>query len=262
MNDWPDHEQLLARYREWLDQTQAECDALDETHTDDQLLGEQVGLYQLAEQLTALRHDVKLLTKATRGAEERNEATLTSMNAAIEQFRSVAPREEEVSKNAARPLVEAIVGLDESLVRGRQVIEQARRRVLQEWNTELAEVRDRLDELYRTQPWWRRALIGPWHRAARDAYSERSLEIGRNIFDSLLEGYNLIQDRLRRVMQEQSIIRMECVGRPADPHSMTVVEAVSDPSRLPGTVVEEIRPGYHWAGTVLRFAEVKAVGEH
>jgi molecular chaperone GrpE len=47
----------------------------------------------------------------------------------------------------------------------------------------------------------------------------------------------------------------------ADPHCMTVVEVVSDPSRRPGTVVEEVRPGYHWDGTVFRFAEVKAVGE-
>jgi molecular chaperone GrpE len=261
MNDWPDQEQVLSRYRHWLDQTQAECDALDGASIDDQPMGDPVGLYQLAEQLTALRHDVKLMTKATRGAEERNEATLASMNAAIEQFRATAPREEEAARKAARPLVEAIVAMDESLVRGRQVIEQARQRVLDEWNTELTEVRNRLDELYRTQPWWRRMLIRPWHQATRDVYSGRSLETGRNIFDSLLEGYNLIQNRLRRAMQEQSIVRMECVGELADPHCMTVVEAVSDPSRQPGTVVEEVRPGYHWGGTVLRFAEVKAVGE-
>ncbi len=261
MNEWPDHEQVLSRYRDWLEQTQVECNSVADTSADDQSQGQPVGLFQLAEQLTALRHDVKLMTKATRGAEERNEATLASMNAAIEQFRSIVPREDEAAQKVARPLVEAIVGLDESLVRGRQVIEQARHRVLEEWNTELAEVRDRLDELYRTQPWWRRMLIRPWHHATRDVYSGRSLETGRDIFDSLLEGYNLIQNRLRRAMQEQSIVRMECVGRPADPHCMTVVEAVSDPSRQPGTVVEEIRPGYHWNGTVLRFAEVKAVGE-
>jgi molecular chaperone GrpE (heat shock protein) len=261
MNNWPDHEQILSRYRDWLDQTQAECDLLDGQSADDETSVEPIGLYQLAELLTALRHDVKLMTKASRGVEERNEATLLSMNAAIEQFRAVAPQEDEAAQKAARPLVEAIVGLDESLVRGRRVIEQARQRVLEEWNTELGEVRDRLDELYRTQPWWRRAIIRPWHRATRDVYSGRSLETGRNIFDSLLEGYNLIQNRLRRAMQEQLIVRMECIGEMADPHCMTVVEVVADPSRRAGTVVEEVRPGYHWAGTVLRFAEVKAVGE-
>ena len=56
---------------------------------------------------------------------------------------------------------------------------------------------------------------------------------------------------------------MNSVGQPrASPMaSMTVVEVVRDPSRRPGTVVEEVRPGYCWDGRVLRFAEVKAVGE-
>jgi molecular chaperone GrpE len=260
MDDWPDHEQILSRFRDWLDQTQAESALLDEQPGHDDSPGDAIGLYQLAEQLTALRHDVKLLTKASRGAEERNEATLLSMNAAIEQFRSVASREEEEEKTA-RPLVEAIVELDESLVRGRRVIEQARQRMLADWTEELREVRDHLDELYRTQPWWRRALIRPWHQATRDLYSGRALDTGRNIFDSLLEGYDLILNRLRRTMQERSIVRMECLGQPADPHCMTVIEVVSDPSRRAGTVTEEIRPGYHWDGRVFRFAEVKAVGE-
>ena len=43
---------------------------------------------------------------------------------------------------------------------------------------------------------------------------------------------------------------------------MTVLEVVSDPCREHGTVVEVVRPGYHWRGSVFRFAEVKAVGEH
>ncbi len=261
MNDWPDHEQLLSRFRDWLTQTQAECASLDEYSVEDELPHEKVGLYQLTEQLTALRHDVKLLTKTSRGLEERNEATLLSMNAAIDQFRTVTPQQEAAAQEAARPLVAAIIALDESLVRGRRVIEQARRRILEDWHVELQEVRNRLDTLYRTQPWWRRALIGPWHRATRDVYAEHSLNTGRDIFDSLLEGYDLIQNRLQRTMQEQAIVRMQCVAKQADPHCMTVVEVVNDPAHPPGAVVEEVRPGYYWNENVFRFAEVKAVGQ-
>ena len=85
------------------------------------------------------------------------------------------------------------------------------------------------------------------------------LEI-RRLFDALLEGYDLLQNRLHRTMHQQSIVRMQCLGEAADPNRMTVVEVVSDLSRRPGTVVEEVRPGYCWDGRVLRFAEVKAVG--
>ncbi|MBL7044298.1 MAG: nucleotide exchange factor GrpE [Pirellulaceae bacterium] len=259
MDNWPDHDEILTRFRGWLDQTRDECETLGEHATDGELLNEPAGLYQLVEQFTALRHDMKLLTKTARGTEERNEATLVSMQAAIEQFRAVEPKEAEAADKAARPLVEALVDLDESLVRGQRVIEQARRRFVAEVSAEMQEARDRLDALYRTQPWWRRLLCRPWHEATRDVYSGNAFETGRGVFDSLLEGYDLIQNRLRRTMQEQSIVRMECVGKPADPNSMTVIEAVNETGRLPGTVVEEVRPGYFWKGKVLRFAEVKAV---
>jgi molecular chaperone GrpE (heat shock protein) len=104
-------------------------------------------------------------------------------------------------------------------------------------------------------------LCRPWHEATFKLTTGHALDTFRTIIDSLLEGYDLIEQRLRRTMQEQSIVRMQCLGEQADPNRMTVVEVVSDLSRQAGTVVEEVRPGYCWRGGVLRFAEVKAVGE-
>jgi len=204
---------------------------------------------------------MKLLTKASRGAEERNEATLVSMQAAIEQFRAVEVKEAEAADRSARPLVEAIIELDESLSRCRGVIETARNRALEETSSEMNELRQRLDELFATQSWWRRLLCRPWHDATKDLYSARAIETQRSIFDALLEGYSLIEKRLHRAMAEQSILRMDCVGKQADPHSMTVLETVSNASRPAGMVVEEVRTGYYWRGNVFRFAEVKAVGK-
>ena len=259
MGNLPDHEEILTRFRGWLDQARSECDSSDENLPEE--FGEPLGLYHLVEQFTALRHDMKLLAKATRGTEERNEATLVSLQAAIEQFRGVKAEEQEAADKAARPLVEALVELHESLERCRSAIEQAKHRVLKDVNAELKEGRDRLDELFRTQPWWRRLLCRPWHEAARDLCSDHAADAYRNIFDSLLEGYDLIASRLHRTMQQQSIVRIPCLDEPADPNRMTVVEVVADPTRRPGTVVEEVRPGYCWNGRVLRFAEVKAIGE-
>ncbi len=261
MDNWPDREETLTSFRDWLDQTRCECDSLDEYAADEEGPDESVGLYHLVEQFTALRHDMKLLTKATRGTEQRNEATLLSLQAAIEQFRSVESKEEEAADKAARPLAEALVELAESLERCRGVIEGAKHRVLKDVHDEFKEGRDRLDELFRAQPWWRRILCRPWHKAARGLYSDHAADTYRNIFDSLLEGYDLIENRLRRTMVQRSIVRIACLGEQADPNRMNVVEVVGDPTRRPGTVIEEVRPGYCWDGRVLRFAEVKAVGE-
>ncbi|MHB8899009.1 MAG: nucleotide exchange factor GrpE [Thermoguttaceae bacterium] len=262
MDRWPDQEEILARFRGWLDRTRAECDGLEETPGDEGGEGDSVGLYELVEQLTALRHDVKLLTKAARGMDEGTEATRLSLQAAIEQFRSVGTNEEAAADKAARPLVEAMVDLDEALIRCRRAIAQAGSRVAEDLNAELREAGERLDALFRAQPWWRKMLCRPWHEAARSVYSGRALDTCRAIFGSLLEGYDLIDKRLHRLMDEQSIVQIPCLGQPADPKRMTVVEVVSDASRPPGTVIEEIRPGYCWKGRIVRFAEVKAVGEH
>jgi molecular chaperone GrpE len=81
----------------------------------------------------------------------------------------------------------------------------------------------------------------------------------RDIFDSLLEGYGLMLSRLQRAMTKAELYRIQCVGKPADPNLMTVVEAVDDPLRPPGLVIDELRPGYYWKGKVIRFAEVRAV---
>jgi molecular chaperone GrpE len=81
----------------------------------------------------------------------------------------------------------------------------------------------------------------------------------RDILDSLVAGYQLILNRLQRVMKEQEIYRMECVGKPVDPNSMTVMEVVEDSVSPPGLVVEEVRPGYYWKAKVFRYAEVRAI---
>lgn len=260
MSNWPDQEAVLARFRDWLDEARSEGESLEQDASKHPP-ADPVGLYQLVEQFTALRQDVKLLAKSTRGTEERNEATLLSLGAAIEQFRGVQAKEEEAADKAARPLVEAFVELDESLVRGRRAIVQAKQRILEDVSAGLIEAGRRLDDLFRTQPWWRRLLCRPWHRAAKAVYASGTLDTYRNIFDSLLEGYDLIQDRTHRAMRQLSIARMECLGQLADPNRMNVVEVISDVTRRPGTVIEEIRPGYCWQGRVVRFAEVKAVGE-
>jgi molecular chaperone GrpE len=259
-NDWPATEQILDRFRNWLDETRTEVELLTEDGGD-QTETQAVGLYQLVEQLTALRHEVKLLTKSIRGGEERGEATLLSMQAAIEQFQSVCGDDLRAPNRSARPWVEAIVDLDEALQRGRRAMENARHLMRGQADKQLTEARERLEQLYRAQPWWRRALCRPWHEALQEIYSGSTTSSQRPLFDSLLEGYDLIQARLQRTLDEHAIIRMQCVGRQVDPHSMTVIETLSDPSRPPGLVVEEIRTGYYWKTKVLRFAEVKAVGE-
>ncbi len=260
---WPDTESVVSRLRHWLDETRSETEGIIDDVDSNEPPFEKVGLFQVQECLTSLRHEVKLLTKASRRGEERAESTLLSMQAAIEQFGAIEATEQAAAKQAVRPLVEGLIDLDESLCRGRQAIEAARRRLFGETRADLDDALQQFEKLYKAQPWWRRVMCGPWHAAVKDAYTNRGMGGMGNagtLFDAMLEGYDLIQSRLQRKFEEQSILRMQCVGHLVDPNSMTVVESISDLARPPGLVVEEVRTGYYWETKVFRFAEVKAVG--
>ncbi len=257
MTDLTADEALLSRFRQWLRDAHADAEALDsgsETLLPEPVAPE-VGLYRLIEEFTALRHEVKLQTKGSRGLQEQAEALLPALRQAIEQFRSVGSKEEQAAQAAVRPLAEALADLDEALDRGQTEVQKARRRLDTEPAATLAAD---LEALYARQSWIGRRRLHSYHQQVRDLVGRREGEGGSGLADALLEGYELIRARLGRALDAAQIRRMDCVGRLVDAELMTVIELVDAPERPPGQVVDEVRRGYTWRGRVLRFAEVRA----
>ncbi len=112
-----DEEILLNRFRQWLHDARAEAEALVSQPLSDEN-DDEIGLYRLVEEFTALRHEVKLQTKGSRGLQEQAEALLPELRQAIEQFRAVEPRKAQAAWIAGKPLAEALADLDEALDRG------------------------------------------------------------------------------------------------------------------------------------------------
>lgn len=255
-------EALLAQFRLWLHdaRAEAEAEAVAGGGGPPSPGGEdgEVGFVRLVEEFTALRHELKLETRSARALQDQAEALLPALQQAIEQFRAVEPKEAQAAFTAGRPLAEALADLDEALDRGRAEVEKARRRLDEEHARALEADLAALDALFAEHRWpWRR-FVRRYHDRARALIPRRGPETHRVLFDALLEGYGLIQNRLARTMRAEQIHRIECVGRPVDPEQMTVIEVVDDPDRPPGEVVAEVRRGYTWRGRVLRFAEVRA----
>lgn len=249
-----DQETILDRLRNWLREANASAAADDELDSSE--AGRQgIGLYRLVEEFTALRQEVKLQTKGTRGLQELAEALLPALRQAMDHFRSAEPREAQAVWSAGKTLAEALADLDEALVRGRSQIEKARRQLVDEAAATLVEA---LDKQHASLGWFARRSTRAYHQAAREIILQHGPNSNRPFFDALLEGYGLIQSRLARVMKAEQIQRIETVGRPVNPERMTVIEIVDDPGRPAGEVVEEIRSGYTWRGRVLRYAEVRA----
>ena len=261
MTDWPETDALLARFRTWLGQAREESQTLETNPSrpeadgaaDDTAENREsgFGLVDLVREFTALRHEVKLQTKSGRGLEERATAAIAAMEEAGRCFRAVEPREAEAARRAALPLIESMADLDEALGRAQAVVESARERL----GALDADFSRQLAALHAAQPTWRRWLCRAWHAGIRDI-CQADADQRKRIVDAFAEGYAMVRKRLERAMAKEGLYRIACLGLPVDPHAMTVVEVVEGEGHTPGTVVEEIRPGYRWNDKVIRYAEV------
>jgi molecular chaperone GrpE len=258
MNDPVQVEHILDRFREWLRAARLEAGAFDALATghdsDSEEPQPELGIIDLVEEFTALRHELKLQTKSGRGLVEQADTMLQALQQAIEQFRSVEPREAQAAWLSGKPLAEALADLDEALDRGRREIEKARYRIADQ---SIAVMVASLDDRFRRRSLLRRWQVWAYHQEVLEVVREAG-HVRSEFFDSLLEGYGLIQNRLRRVLKAERIERIPCEDHPVDPERMIVIEVVDDPSRPPGTVVKELRSGYTWKDRVLRCAEVQA----
>jgi molecular chaperone GrpE len=252
-------EDILDRFRQWLSTASIEVETQPEFGADSD--GERkvpphdFGIIDLVEEFTALRQELKLQTKSGRSLVEQTDTAVSALRQAVEQFRAVEPKVTQAAWTTGKTLAEAIADLDEALDRGHREIDRARSRIASE---PIRALEAALNALFRRRSWIRRRLLRDYHRDVLEVVGRAGL--ARNdLFDSLLEGYGLIQKRLRRVMTAEQIERIPCEGALVNPDLMNVIDVVDDPRYRPGTVVKELRRGYTWKGRVIRYAEVQAV---
>ena len=260
MNDLGEIEAILDRFRGWLETAHAEAQRLEEPGSG---LGSaagaparEFGIIDLVEEFTALRHELKLQTKSGRGLIEQTENTTAALRQAIDQFRSIEPREAQAAWTAGKGLAEALADLDEALARGEREIDRARRQIADE---SVRGLETSIIGLFKGQPWIPTTAVACRITTRSSRHSAARARRVRKCSDVFLEGYGLIQKRLRRAMASEQVVHIACEGKPVDPELMTVLELVEEPGKKPGTVARELRRGYMWRGRVIRFAEVQAV---
>lgn len=270
---WEDNEEILTRFRHWLAETGAEIDSLDDStserstpaaaierhppmasHKMEALSG--TGLLQVAEALTAMRHELKLETRGARELRDLVQTTLEGLEVAGRRMESIQPREREAVRSAVTPIIEDLIALDEAFTRGAAAFSLTHKQMTE---TAPNRLREELDARFARLPWWRRRLSSRWHRVVREQATAALARITEEEFAAVMQGFDLIHSRIERALQRHDIRRTDCVGRLVDPTRMSVVELVDDPHAEPETVIEEVRPGYLWDDRVIRFAEVRAV---
>lgn len=73
---------------------------------------------------------------------------------------------------------------------------------------------------------------------------------------SLVQTLELVLRKFDRTLEDHGVSRVDTVGRPFDPATMSAVGTCKDPEIQDGTVVEEIRGGFLLDDQVMRSAEV------
>ena len=191
MNDQADVEAILERFRDWLEDARAEADGPEGIEPGlDSEPGpppREFGIIDLVEEFTALRHELKLQTKSGRGLIEQTETTVAALRQAIDQFRSVEPKEAQAVWTAAKALAEALADLDEALVRGEREIDRARRQIADE---SVRDLETSVNDLFRRRSWIRRRFLRSYHDEVIETIRRDGLT-RHELFDSFLEGYRL-----------------------------------------------------------------------
>lgn len=232
-------EGVLADFRAWLQDAAAsgaESPGAKGTPSD------LPDLHTLLGQMTALRHEVNLQTKATRAQQEQNAEALSELRRALDQFDRPAAPNPAPEDDALRGVLKVLIDIADSLILARR---------------EFTRGRTALDAAVRAAAAppppasWLDRLLGrtpapPVFDAARVA----------SLLDSLVTGYSMSLQRVERALQQLGVERMQCAGAAFDPERMEAVEVIADSTRPAGQVVEEVRPGYLWRGRIFRFAQV------
>lgn len=260
---------LLAGFRDWLMRTVAVADsgssavpAPDDVEPPD--------LYSLLSQLTALRQEVNLQTRASRAQQEQSAETLRQLTDALaaledsQQATAESARQEQPEQ--LRPLLKAMAEAHDALALARREVQR-----IQETLAPLLEAPGDLQP----PPPPRLPLLARWlgfaetvtqmqqdharRRNERDGKVAAQLQAVRRLVESIITGYAMSLQRLERALDQHGLEPIPCVGEPFDPETMEVVEVVHETGGAASEVIEEVRRGYRWRGRMFRCAQVKVI---
>jgi molecular chaperone GrpE len=211
-----------------------------------------LGLLDVIEAFTAMRHE-------WRGQTRESRALATAVESAADRIcqldeKLVAGFEaaaDAAGNEVAQGLAEAIVEIDVHLSRA---IDAAVSATSSRDETDLASQRQAVRDLFAKQNFIRRWFCRPFLQGVLRVMEEAQ---ARRAVDPTSEGLQLLVTRVRRLLSDQRIDRLETLGMPFDAEKMNAIEAIHAAGRPRGHVIEQLSPAYAWRGRLLRYAEVR-----
>ena len=258
-----DIDRVLADFRSWLENAPPEIQSPTPP-------ADPVDLAALVRQFIALRQEVNLQTKSTRGqleqttlAMEQNAKTLEAFQRAMDKIDQQAEADEARLDEEKRPLLKALVEARDALAMARKHVAKSPSPApavgvhaesppevvvpLTFW-AKLFGLRSQVEQAVEPMRKWAQARSTP---------AVAGSDPVREMIESLSVGYAMSLQRLDRAIEQQGLEPIECVGHPFDPEIMEVAEVVREEGRRSTEVLEVVRAGYIWRDKLFRAAHVR-----
>lgn len=207
-------EALVAEFRGYLDNR---AEVLDEEPSD--IETDEVDLFSLFTELTAIKNEVKLEARQVKGA--------------LDQFRELTGMLEQTNQRLSRDL------------------ENAREEQAQSvWNSQhplllgIVDLRDRIEAGLESA------------RAYRPGLLQRLGVRRQNFLHGLIEGMEITLRRVDELLVRNQVQAVAAVGQRLDPHTMHAAGVEYRADRSEGVVLSEVRKGFLRGEEILRLAEV------
>jgi molecular chaperone GrpE len=244
-------EAVLADFRAWLHEAR-ETPPAEVAPTFD--------VATVVQHFIALRQEVNLQTKASRGQLEQTSQALALLKQSLDALQDQPAHDETL-----RPLLKTLIDAHDALALARREVQRLLDQPPQ--SAQLAGTPPPKLKIW--IPYWARWLglaeliekqlapVYAWHAAQRQGTGSDASPRHQQILDALLAGYQMSLQRIERALDQNELEPISCVGEPFDPETMEVAEVVREEGRASTIVLDEIRRGYLWRGRLFRCAQVR-----
>ncbi len=212
------------------------------------------GLVDLVDAFTAFRHEYRSQVRQSRAATETLEAVAQQIERfsarleshATESQDNAAPQGNADDSQTRLPLL--LIDFDIQWTRAMEATIRHDDLLRSQHDAEAAEFQAAVAALSPLRRWMARPLIRRLE-ANRSAQQRPASAIG--------DGLTILLTRLRQLLDDNRIQRIETQGQPFDSSLMRSIGTVVDSSVPAGCVAQQFTPAYRWDGEVLKFADVR-----
>jgi molecular chaperone GrpE (heat shock protein) len=207
------------------------------------------GVVDIVEAFTAMRHEWRGQTKESRALAELVETTAANLQSLESKLLACVADNRLDDSTESKQLALLIVETEHHFSRAATMISQWEAHQRLRETADARALEHYVSGMNPVARWFARPLLA--------FMAERHVAAGPAAIQPAIEGLDMVLARLRRMMRERGIERVDVAGEPFDANTMHAIGTAVAPDCPAGHVAEQLSPAYRWQGKILRFADVR-----